>query len=1059
MADEFDRPVTSRRIFVRDINTNKRFLIDTGSDLCVYPRSGLPQQAQKESGYELVAANGTPIATYGIINLTLNLSLRRDFNWRFLVADVSHPIIGVDFLAHYNLVIDARKQQLCDATTQLTVTGQVAECEQLAVKTLTDGSTHFDLLARYPEITRPDGAFKSVKHNTKHYLNVTPGPPVAQRPRRLPPDRLQAAKKEFDAMLKLGIARPSKSPWASPLHMVPKGGEEWRPCGDYRALNSRTEPDSYPVRHIQDFAQQLSGKSVFSTIDLVRAFNQIPVAEADIPKTAITTPFGLYEFMFMTFGLRNAAQTFQRFMDEVLCELDFVYCYIDDILIASSDLSEHYRHLDIVFNRLKQYGIVINPSKCVFGQSVVKFLGYQVSAEGTRPLPEKVEAIRAFQLPETAKKLRQFLGMLNFYRRFIPRAASKQSSLNDLLHGKLKGKSPIEWTPEAIEAFNICKESLAEAALLAHPKPEGQLAIFSDASDHTIGAALQQKVNDDWQPIAFFSKKLTSCEQKYSAYDRELYAIYSAIKHFRHYVEARQFTVYTDHKPITYCFSKRSDQLTPRQYRYQYYISQFTSDLRYIKGDDNTTADLLSRVDAINSPRLNWQEISKAQTADGTMATLRADSGLQLKQIQMEGASELVYCDISTSVARPYIPESFRRAAYDTVHEHSHPGANATVKLATQRFVWPSIRADCRRWARSCIPCQKSKITRHVTTTPGTFTLPSARFEHVHIDIVVMPSSEGYNYCLTCVDRFTRWPEVIPIENQEAETVARAFYANWIARFGTPLRVTTDQGRQFESHLFKHLNSLTGTTHIRTCAYHPSANGLVERLHRQLKAAIKCHDTAQWTRVLPSVLMGIRASWKDDLRATPAEMLYGDTIRLPGEFLQASDKTQGDAIGYVKELREHFRELRPIPGTRHGERRTFVFKELATASHVFIRHDASKRMLQQPYDGPYEVIARNDKTFIVNVRGREVTVSIERLKPAYIIAEDVGLPTEDDGTTILVHPRAITPVPTPVPGLTPRTTAPNPEQPQGAAHGASDGYRTKAGRRVRFPDYLQAGFP
>ena len=291
MADEFDRPVTSRRIFVRDINTNKRFLIDTGSDLCVYPRSGLPQQAQKESGYELVAANGTPIATYGIINLTLNLSLRRDFNWRFLVADVSHPIIGVDFLAHYNLVIDARKQQLCDATTQLTVTGQVAECEQLAVKTLTDGSTHFDLLARYPEITRPDGAFKSVKHNTKHYLNVTPGPPVAQRPRRLPPDRLQAAKKEFDAMLKLGIARPSKSPWASPLHMVPKGGEEWRPCGDYRALNSRTEPDSYPVRHIQHFAQQLSGNSVFSTIDLVRAFNQIPVAEADILKTAIITLF------------------------------------------------------------------------------------------------------------------------------------------------------------------------------------------------------------------------------------------------------------------------------------------------------------------------------------------------------------------------------------------------------------------------------------------------------------------------------------------------------------------------------------------------------------------------------------------------------------------------------------------------------------------------------------------------------------------------------------------------------------------------------------------------
>ena len=1114
-------------LYVHDKNNKIDWLVDSGALYSIVPPT-LAQRAKGPQENSLQAANGTKIACFGTVEKSLTFG-SKTYSFEFVVADVKNHILGADFLAENYLAPNHRDGSLLDISSFNTIPAVVAQGKPPTHMTFVNevSDPFYKLLDQYPDVLTPSFTLKEVKHGIRHRI-PTEGFPVQFRARRLNPEKLAVAKEELGKLEKLGICHRGKSEWASPLMVTTKPDGGWRVCGDYRRLNSMTPDDRYPVRTLQDFTAELAGKKVFSKIDLLKGYHQIPVAEEDVCKTAVITPFGLFIFPRTPFGLKNAGQDFQRLMDQVFGDVPHTFVYIDDILVASETEEEHLSDLKVVLDLLRENGLVTNRKKCVLGKSSLEFLGYLVDSNGISPLPERVETIRQFAKPTTVKELQRFLGMVNYYRRFIPRAAHHLHHLFDALKGKPKD---LIWDEGCDVSFEATKEALAQATLLHHPRSGAHLALTTDASQFAVGGVLEQWNNNGWEPLAFYSSKLNDSQQAWPPYDRELLGAFKSVRHFRSMLEGRPFTLFTDHLSLVPSVAKKTDPQTSRQAYQLSAVAEYTTDFRYIQGKANVVADSLSRppgienspstnhvtsqdsnqdsyhssapressasatartessaaaagikapddnqaaatttplasdfssteaedtqappqpsppssssstssasttsmsssstsseystssssssssstqerpvkaeaqedlrclINAVSEMSISLEDMAKDQALDPDFRRISADArtGLQLKSVDL-GTRKLIV-DVSNGPARPFVPFAWRKKVFDLMHGLGHPGIERTRQTVSEKFVWPSLRQDVSKWARECLHCQRAKILRHTTPPIGEFQVPERRFEHLNLDLVTMTPSNGFKYLLTIVDRFSRWPVAIPIKDMTTETILDAFAYGWVAQFGVPSSITTDRGAQFLSTAWSQLMQTWGIKSNTTTAYHPEANGLVERLHRRLKEALLAcsHDhPEEWFWKLPSVLLSIRTTLKPDLGTTPAELLYGEPLSVPGSLLSNAPSSEEHLLQQQRQtlanLRLEVARLQPTPTSAHRRQNVRLPEELQTCSHVFIRKGGVQPCLSAPYTGPYRVLSRQPHHFRVSIPGRGAeSVALARLKPAVVASDE-----------------------------------------------------------------------
>ena len=465
-----------------------------------------------------------------------------------------------------------------------------------------------ELLAKYKDMFVTDDDELGYTETVKHKIFTTDDIPVNQPFRRIPPGQYQEAKEHIQKLLSQGIIRESHSPYSSPIVLVRKKNGSLRMCVDYRKLNAKTVRDAYPLPRIEESFDALQGASWFSTLDLASGFNQIGVTEEDKAKTAFITPFGLFEYNRMPFGLCNAPACFARLMQACLNEQIFqiLLVYLDDILIFSKTFEEHLERLEMVLKRLREHGLKLKLEKCTFLRRRVTYLGHEVSGGGIAPDPQKIAVVQEWPVPQTVKELRTFLGFASYYRRFIESFAKIAGPLHQLVNNslhELKVNKRLlcpfkeKWNQECQEAFDILREKLTTAPVLGYADYTKPFIVETDASHDGLGAVLSQEQDGRRRVIAYASRRLRPPEknmQNYSSRKLELLALKWAVtEKFRSYLLGTEFVVYTDNNPLSHL---QSAKLGAVEQRWAAELALFNFKMKYRPGRVNGKADALSRV-------------------------------------------------------------------------------------------------------------------------------------------------------------------------------------------------------------------------------------------------------------------------------------------------------------------------------------------------------------------------------------------------------------------------------------------------------------------------------
>lgn len=797
------------------------------------------------------------------------------------------------------------------------------------------------LLADYEDIFTDLPGLTSL---TEHNIDTGDSLPIRCRLRPINDTKRAILDEQIDALLVQGLIRPTSSPWASAPVLVPKKSGGYRLAVDYRRLNKITKTPTWPMARTDWLLAQLGKAEWFSTIDLSQGFFQIPVAPNDIQKTAFLCHRGKFEFVRMPFGVSGGPATFQKTMDKVFSTYlhDFCLTFLDDIIIYSKSLDDHIDHLRQVFSCLQKAGFTANPKKLQLFKRKLQFLGHVISPGQCRPDPSKVSVVKDFSVPTSIKELQSFLGLAGYYRSFIKGFASMASPLTKLL----QKNTPWRWEQQEEQSFISLKEALANQAVMSLPDLNRPFTIETDASGTGLGAVLLQENVDTGllQPIAFISRALRQHEKQYTVQEWECLSVVWAVDKFRPYIEMASFTVLCDHASLSWMFS--TEVTSNRVKRWVLRLQGMNCVIKYRKGASNIPADTLSRYpprEVSDEPSINqsWigEEvfpldvpneppgikfetscvISKATGPPADVETLQNISELHRAQLQDDELAAAISYLLSTSPSPNtslcpriktivsestltadgilvntsaqgqdiiWLPSQLRGLVLEICHSSplgGHMGYWRTLHKIRQNYVWLGMRKDIRDFVRSCPVCQTSKPRN---TKPSGFmdsTPASQPFLELSIDLIgpLPRTAHGHKYILFILDKFTRNFEAYAIREPSSRAVVDKV-EEYFCRFGFPLYVSSDNGKQFISRIWNSVMKRAGIQTRHTVPYRPCGQQ-VERHNGTLKTALRCfcRDHTTWDMYLHAIGFAMRTSVSEATGMTPAFLTYGRELRNP----------------------------------------------------------------------------------------------------------------------------------------------------------------------------------